>query len=726
MVLSKASLFKTVIFILFPVIAAFSVIGCKDDEPAIVPVDSVSINKTAITLIEGDSETLSANVSPSNATNPSVTWSSSRTDVATVDSEGKVTAVKTGSATIMVITTDGSKTAECAVVVEPKPILVTGISLDKTTLELVEGEGATLVATVAPADATVRTFSWSSSDAQVAKVDDSGKVTAIKEGTATITVTTTDGGKTASCAVTIEAKPIPVSKGAYKNVIIIGVDGGGAFFQNTSTPNMDAIFKKGAVSYRTKTSYPTISAQCWGSMLHSVLPEFHRLTNGTVGSRPFKPDSPYPSIFRVVKEAFPNANMASFCNWNPINVGIIEDNLGVVKGTGSDPEVANKVVQYIQGNDPTLVFVQFDSVDGAGHGHGYGSSEHLAAITAVDALIGQIYNALKNKSLLDDTLFIVSADHGGTPGGSHGGDTDAERYVFLGVAGSTVVEGGGIQDPEVRDIAAISAYAFGLDFPETWTGIVPGGLFQGVEAMERHEMEPEDIPVSENRKHQTEPTPALDNVKSLLEGHNVIAYFPLDGDEKDALGKVETVTTGKLYYSDAYYGKGADMSDGYITLKDVAVGTNSFSVALWIKTNGVPSDPCIISNKNWNSGGNAGFVLSIRSDEDIKFNAGNNGDRMDAGAGLPLDYKAGWMHVILVVDRDKNKIRLFYDFASELDYEIPESLRNVSFDALDLNIGQDGTGHYGAHLAAQLDEFIITADALSDEDIAKLKAYYVK
>ncbi len=721
----KNSPLKTLVFVL-SVISAFSVVGCKDDEPAIVPVDSVSINKTAITLIEGDSETLSANVSPSDATNPSVTWSSSRTDVATVDSEGKVTAVKTGSATIMVITTDGSKTAECDVTVDPKPIPVAGISLDKSGLELVEGEETSLKATIAPSDATVRTFSWSSSNSQVATVDDGGKVKAIAPGTATITATTADGGKTASCAVTVEAKPIPVSKGAYKHVVIIGVDGGGAFFQNTSTPNMDAIFKKGAVSYRTKTSYPTISAQCWGSMLHSVLPEFHRLTNGTVGSRPFKPDSPYPSIFRVVKEAFPNANMASFCNWNPINVGIIEDNLGVVKGTGSDPEVANKVVQYIQGNDPTLVFVQFDSVDGAGHGHGYGSSEHLAAITAVDALIGQIYNALKNKSLLDDTLFIVSADHGGTPEGSHGGDTDAERYVFLGVAGKTVVEGGQIQEPEVRDIAAISAYAFGLDFPETWTGIVPGGLFQGVEAMERHEMEPEDIPVSENRKHQTEPTPALDNVKSLLEGHNVIAYFPFDGDEKDALGKVETVTTGKIYYSDAYYGTGADMSDGYITLKDVSVGTNSFSVVLWIKTNGVPSDPCIISNKNWNSGGNAGFVLSIRSDEDIKFNAGNNGDRMDAGAGLPLDYKAGWMHVILVVDRDKNKIRLFYDFASELDYEIPESLRKVSFDALDLNIGQDGTGHYGAHLAAQLDEFIITADALSDEDVAKLKAYYVK
>ncbi|MCR5464135.1 MAG: Ig-like domain-containing protein [Bacteroidales bacterium] len=721
----KNSPLKTLVFVL-SVISVFSAAGCKDDEPAIIPVDSVSISKTTITLVEGDSETLSVTVSPSTATNKSVSWSSSRPDVAIVDGDGKVTAVKAGSATVIVITTDGSKTAKCDVTVEPRPIPVAGISLDKSSLELVEGEETSLIATIAPSDASNKTFTWSSSNTQIATVDDSGKVKAIAPGTATITATTADGGKTATCAVSVEAKPIPVSKGAYKHVIIIGVDGGGAFFKNTSTPRMDAIFKKGAVSYRTKTSYPTISAQCWGSMLHSVLPEFHRLTNGTVGSKPFKPDSPFPSIFRLVKEAFPNANMASFCNWNPINIGIIEDNLGVVKGTGSDPEVANKVVQYIQGNDPTLVFVQFDSVDGAGHGSGYGSARHLSAITAVDALIGNIYDAVKRKGILDETLFIVSADHGGTPEGTHGGDTDAERYVFLGVAGKTVVEGGQIQDPEVRDIAAISAYAFGLDFPETWTGIVPGGLFQGVEAMERHEMEPAEIPVSENRKHQTEPTPALDNVKSLLEGHNVIAYFPLDGDEKDALGKVETVTTGKLYYSDAYYGKGADMSDGYITLKNTAVGTNSFSVALWIKTNGVPSDPCIISNKNWNSGGNIGFVLSIRSDEDIKFNAGNNGDRMDAVAGLPLDYKNGWMHVILVVDRDKNKIRLFYDFASELDYDIPESLRNVSFDALDLNIGQDGTGHYGAHLAAQLDEFIITADALSDEDIAKLKAYYVK
>ncbi len=379
---------------------------------------------------------------------------------------------------------------------KPTIISVEGVTVNKTTVSLMEGESENLFATVTPSNATNTNVSWSSSNSEVATVDGKGLVTAVKAGSATITVITLNGGKAASCLVSVKAKPAPVTKGAYKHVFIIGVDGGGAFFKDTPTPRIDEIFKTGAVSYRTKTSYPTISAQCWGSMLHSVLPEFHRLTNGTVASKPFNPNSPFPSIFRIVKEANPNAKLASFCNWNPINIGIIEDNLGVIKDTGNDPEVAAKVVNYIQNNNPTLLFVQFDSVDGAGHGSGYGSSKHLASITAVDKLIGDIYDAVKQKNILDETLFIVSADHGGTPEGSHGGDTEAERYVFLGVSGPTVLSGGQIQNPEVRDIAAISAYALGLDFPETWTGIVPGGLFQGVEAMERHEMDPEDIPVS--------------------------------------------------------------------------------------------------------------------------------------------------------------------------------------------------------------------------------------
>ena len=76
------------------------------------------------------------------------------------------------------------------------------------------------------------------------------------------------------------------------------------------------------------------------------------------------------------------------------------------------------------------------------------------------------------------------------------------------------------------------------------------------------------------------------------------------------------------------------------------------------------------------------------------------------------------------MDRKANKARIYYGFNLDVESDIPAELRNVSFDALDLNIGQDGTGHYNAKLAAQLDEVIITSDVLDDKDVAKLKAYY--
>lgn len=84
-----------------------------------------------------------------------------------------------------------------------KPIAVTGVTLDKTTLSLQEGATGNLVATVAPSTATDKTVTFASSDAEVATVDNTGKVTAVKAGNADITVTTKDGNKTAKCTLTV-------------------------------------------------------------------------------------------------------------------------------------------------------------------------------------------------------------------------------------------------------------------------------------------------------------------------------------------------------------------------------------------------------------------------------------------------------------------------------------------------------------------------------------------
>ena len=179
-----------------------------------VSVTGVSLNKTSLSLEEGGTETLTATVAPSDATNKAVSWKSSDSGVATVDSNGKVTAVKAGSTTITITTTDGSKTATCSVTVTaktPATVAVTGVSLNKSSLSLEEEGSETLTAKVAPDNATNKTVSWKSSDSGVATVDESGKVTAVKIGSATITVTTKDGSKTATCKVTVTAKTIPLS-----------------------------------------------------------------------------------------------------------------------------------------------------------------------------------------------------------------------------------------------------------------------------------------------------------------------------------------------------------------------------------------------------------------------------------------------------------------------------------------------------------------------------------
>ena len=179
------------------------------EEPAPVCVSAVTLDTNSITLVEGDSQTLTATISPSNAENQKVLWSSSNSSVATVK-EGVVTAIKPGSATITVKSDDGGKTATCEVTVNAKVYPVTSIVLDKTSHEMTEGDEFTLTATINPSNATNKNVSWKSSNTSVATVSN-GKVTAVKAGSATITVTTEDGSKTATCEVTVNAKVYPVT-----------------------------------------------------------------------------------------------------------------------------------------------------------------------------------------------------------------------------------------------------------------------------------------------------------------------------------------------------------------------------------------------------------------------------------------------------------------------------------------------------------------------------------
>lgn len=172
----------------------------KPNGNVIYKVTGVNLDQTAISLAVGGTAALNATITPANATNQNLTWSSDNTNVATVAS-GTVTAVGTGSTNITVTTEDGQYKAVCAVTVTQP---VTGVTLDPTSLSLFTGDTATLTATVQPANATNKNVTWSTSDATVATVQD-GTVTAVAAGTATITVTTTDGSNiSAACTVTVK------------------------------------------------------------------------------------------------------------------------------------------------------------------------------------------------------------------------------------------------------------------------------------------------------------------------------------------------------------------------------------------------------------------------------------------------------------------------------------------------------------------------------------------
>ena len=198
----------------------------------IYPVENVSLDKTSAILFEGETLTLSATITPGNATNKNVTWKSSDTSVAMV-ADGKVTALKAGTTTITVTTEDGNKTATCDVMVNAK---VTSVSLDKTEVELTEGDTHILTATINPDNATNKNVIWSSSNASVATVSN-GKVTAVKAGTATITVTTEDGGKTATCRVMVNEKIYPVDGLSLNKSIAVLYEGETLTLTATITPS---------------------------------------------------------------------------------------------------------------------------------------------------------------------------------------------------------------------------------------------------------------------------------------------------------------------------------------------------------------------------------------------------------------------------------------------------------------------------------------------------------
>ena len=197
---------------------SFKVPACPKDYDAstgsTTPVSSITLDKTKLTFTEGDTSTqkITASISPVTATNTKINWKSDNESIATVDSNGNVRAVGAGTTNITATSDDNNSiSATCSITVNKKVVKVTSITISGNKA-LKVGETSQLSATVSPTDADETGVTWTSSDTTIATVSDTGLVSAVKEGTATITATAKDGSKvTGTYELTVNPNVIDVT-----------------------------------------------------------------------------------------------------------------------------------------------------------------------------------------------------------------------------------------------------------------------------------------------------------------------------------------------------------------------------------------------------------------------------------------------------------------------------------------------------------------------------------
>ncbi|MBO5065461.1 MAG: alkaline phosphatase family protein [Clostridia bacterium] len=511
----------------------------------------------------------------------------------------------------------------------------------------------------------------------------------------------------------------------YKHVVVIGIDGIGNFNAKAETPNIDRIFENSAKTFSGLSMDPTISAENWGSMLLGAEPVVHGLTNSILNQHDHKSDI-LPSLFKRIKTHIPNATLASYCNWTPINNGLIEKDLDVDKYTnGNDAELTTKVTKCIE-NKPTFLFVHLDEGDGAGHRYGYGSKEHLEKITYEDEQVGRIFNAYEKAGIIDDTLFIVLSDHGGYER-SHGGYSDTEKYIFFGARGKGIKKSK-IGDMRTIDLYAIVLYAFGIDIPNYdingFSSQIPKGIFS--------EYKGNYIKiVGKPFNPQTKPTPEIRSEKGLLsfiskEKIKLALFF--DNNYEDAFSTSTPTECGTVkFYSDGVRGACTELgNNGHLIFDDIKFGNESITFSVWLKINReLIDEPAVFANKNW-SGKRCtkGILLALRC-SNTALNIGCGDDDFDFVTPFPPEISTGWVHGIFVIDKDNRKVQTYYNFklCHETTLE-PQYLTEL--DNMPFTVGNDGLGTYNNEIKQifNIDDLFIFKGAFKEEDIRALKDYY--
>lgn len=280
-------------------------------------------------------------------------------------------------------------------------------------------------------------------------------------------------------ATTAAGSPTPAPTARVQKVLVIGIDGALLNkIQAFDTPALKSLISSGSASpsvLYAQPFAPTLSGPGWATIATGVWPDKHQVKSNSWGTGTSL--TQYPDFLTRLERARPELSTYAIADWTPLTtnsagqaiftdevqrkVTIDGDALG---WAAADAKIATDAAAYLKDAGPDASFVYFGNVDIAGHSCGAKGACYRTAIEQTDRHIATVLSAIRSRPTYanEDWTYLVTADHGHTDAGGHGGSSPAERSSFIIRNGPGTTPGAPAIAPKIVDIAAIALSRFGV------------------------------------------------------------------------------------------------------------------------------------------------------------------------------------------------------------------------------------------------------------------------
>lgn len=575
-----------------------------------------------------------------------------------------------------------------------------------------------------------------------------------------------------------------------KKTLIIGISGlKPDVLQTASTPNLDALANtNGSISYKSytggipgsDTQHHTSSGPGWCNVLTGVWPREHAVFTNDFNAPDFEN---YPHFFSRLKSAEPTLKVMSITEWDQLNSVLFEQNsdlAGVTDFYSDCPDsksVKDLAIDKLKNGDPDVLFLQFDKALLAANTGGYSLSNqtYVRAVETIDGYIGDIISTIKNRPsyAAEEWLTLATSDHGGLPDGTTGGQSMAERTIFMLLSNSktqtrlipdylghvavpaTVAEHHNITVPplwnwelgvfSIKVVKPTNFQSYADDINNyvelTWLNSVPTGIIKFEVIRDGKSIAY--LPETASNFTDTTPPASLTGTNYQIKMHSIDgvetiytttlgspypeAVYKFENNLDDSNGKYNATEEGTVSYTsgakDTAVSFDSSNSAKLGTSLSTQLATSDFSISVWVKAASNNHDRSIISNKDWRKGTRKGWILTTNKGRP-KFNfTAENGGRIDITCPSGKIINDGkWHHIVVSVERGK-AIDLYFDGIKSVSADI--STRTGSTHAgYPIRVAKDGRS--GFAYTGSIDNLKIFKYAVTEKYIKALRAEPLK